>query len=766
MCCCLFASFAGNYPPKRYKLTLVLTDSITQNPLEAASITIANRYVISDQTGMAVVDSLPKGFYTVQCVYVGYHNLQMRIWLEADQTLAFALCPTSQHLHEVEVTGHADEMLQFAVQSRSFLSATQIEQTRGLTLSDQLKLLSGVTMLSSGPIITKPVIRGLHSNRLVTINNGIRQEGQQWGADHGMEIDPFTPAGIEVIKGAASVEYGAEAMGGVVKVSPREFKNSPGVNGELQLQGASNNGMGATSLLLEGSHFEKHKLSWRTQGSYRKAGDSRTPNYVLSNTGFDELSGSLAIHYAHKHFHAEIFQSYFGSTMGILRSAHIGNQTDLLAAVRSSRPFYVAPFTYAIDNPKQEVVHQITALKVYYGLPNNMKIHLQASRQQNDRREFDRAPRSSQRQLYNNVPAYELLLITDIVETKFEHKLQPKITGQIGASYMNQGNVTDGLQPIIPNFRAYTYGVFAIEKWQSGRWMAEAGMRYDYRRQTRFTNVNNEIQADEKHYSSTTFSVGGSYLISSLLKLNSNISSAWRPPSINELYSYGLHGGTATFEIGNANLNPERSYNGDIGLVFNHTKWTGEASIFRNQFDGFIYKVPNPVPTLTIRGSFPMLNFVQTNALLQGAEVTIQRSILQSFSLAINGSYLYAQNITDNVPLIFMPANRTRLIVKYEKNEWRKLKNVFANLQYAVVAQQNRFPQGLDLINPPPAYGLVDVNMGVETRLGKQPIRLSASIYNLFNTSYRDYLSRFRYYTNEPGVNLMIRLAVPFIIYK
>lgn len=762
-------SWAGaETPPPVFSLTIIVSDSVTGQPLEFASIAIAetHRHALTDAQGTVRVDSLPAGFYAVQCMYIGYHPYSENVWVDRNMTLRVMLCPESMHLHEVEVTTHTDNLQDLTIRAHSVLDAARIEQTRGLTLADQLRQLSGVSLLSTGPAITKPVIRGLHSNRLVTVNNGVRQEGQQWGADHGTEIDPFAPAKIEVIKGAASVEYGAEAIGGVVKISPREFRQSPGINGEVQAMGATNNGLGAGSVLLEGAHFNRHRLSWRVQGSLRKAGDSRTPQYVMSNTGFEEQDGSYALHYAYHAFHVEFSQSYFNTRLGILRASHIGNTTDLLATIASGQPAYIAPFSYTIERPRQDVRHTISALKFFYEWKNGSKVQLSLSRQVNERKEFDRPPRWATSQLYTETPAYYLTLTTQQAEVKFEHGRWHGIKGQWGVSYMNQGNYSEGLQPIIPNFRAHTSGVYGIERWNKGRWMAEAGARFDLRQQSKYQLVKNEVQQEDQAYHNATFALGGSYLFNRYVKLRADLSSAWRPPSINELYSYGLHGGIASFEIGNSSLLPERSYHSELSLEVRHDRWTVDVAVYRTAIDQFIYKVPLPLPTITIRGAFPQFRFVQSDALLQGADLEVRRNLTQKVYAAVNASYLHAQNRSENEPLIFMPANRVRLTAGYETGKLWKLADVFANVQYSYVARQNRFPEGMDYAAPPAAYRLVDVNLGCVIRAGTHTLRWSLSIYNVFNTSYRDYLSRFRYYSLDPGRNIMLRLAIPFTIYQ
>ena len=760
--------FATSVTSKLYKLSVTIVDSVTKQPLEAASISIAelHKNTIANASGIGVFDSLPKGYYTVQCAFLGYHPQQQKVWVDADIRIVIELCPESTHLHEVEIKSHTDDLTRLNIQTRATIDAQWIERNRGNNIADMLKQIPGVTSMSSGVAIAKPVIRGLHSNRLVTVNDGVRQEGQQWGADHGTEIDPFSSNKIEVIKGASSVEYGAEAIGGVVRMSPREFKDTKGINGELILNAATNNKMGASSLLLEGAQGNKHKLSWRTQFTMRKAGDSRTPSYVLSNTGFNELNGNYAMHYQLKNFHAEFTQSYFSTTIGILRASHVGNSTDLLQIIQTGNPTYVVPFTYDIQNPRQEVSHTLSAFKTYYIFKSGAKIQTQWSLQYNNRKEYDRPARWATSQQANPRPQYYLQLKTQIGELKFEHPKWKNFKGAWGASWMKQDNVSEGIQPIIPNFIANTSGIYAIEKWQKNRWTIEMGLRYDWRSQSRYVLLNKQVNQENKLYGNTTFSLASSYWLTEQLKLQGGIASAWRPPSINELYSYGLHGGTATFEVGNSNLIPERNFNSEISAIFTNSKFNVELNVYRNYIQNFIYKLPVKPPIVSIRGAFPQFIFTQNNALLQGADFVSDYFINKNFTASINASYLHAQQTDNNTPLIFMPANRLGLTINYQKTKIWKLNNVFIQPRLMHVGKQFRYPIGIDFISTPEAYTLLDINFGFEQHIGKQTLRWSFSVNNTLNSNYRDYLSRYRYFAPEPGRNLLIRLTLPFNIYQ
>jgi iron complex outermembrane receptor protein len=767
---CLFVnSVLAQNTKLLYSLKITVKDSITGLFLEEATVKLTKHAHahVTNTRGDVVFDTLSAGHYHLTCTYIGYYSYETSIDLPNQSWVTVLLCPSSYHLHEMIIEGNATQNRQsFSTQSSTALNQTQIEKMRGQNLGELLKNVNGMTTLNTGPGISKPVLRGLHSNRVVMLNNGVRQEEQQWGSEHAPAIDPFAVNKVEVIKGAASVEYGPEAIGGVVRLSPRPYSTMNGLNGEISLQGFSNNKQGSATAMLQGTHLSKQQLSWRAQGTLRKAGDSRAPDYVISNTGFDEQNGNVSAAYLNKKLYVEVFASVFNSTIGIMRAAHIGSSTDLVKAINSDKPFIVKPFTYAIGKPYQQVWHELQSFKLSYAFTVLGKLEFQAARQLNSRKEYDLGlswnPQSQTK------PAYHLTLTTYTYDGVFEHKKWKNIVGKVGGSLMAQSNYTEGMQkPLIPNFIANTYGFFVFEKWKKGRWTAELGSRFDKRNQTIYQRNNkNEIITQRRGYQRATAIVGGSYMLSEKLKLSSTFSSAWRPPSVNELYSNGLHNGTATYEIGDSNLIPERSYNVDVNLKYQHTKWVLETSIFRNTIYNFIYQLPKQTPTITLRGTFPSFVFTQTDAVMHGAEMNVSCFISNHLSTTGAISYLLADDAANNQPLIYMPANRVKLGVQYQTNTLWKAEHFFAELNWQYIAEQKRFPQNLDYKSPPPAYNLLDINMGFEFPVKQQHIRVSASVNNVFNETYRDYLSRFRYFTDEPGRNFIVRLTIPFQLFK
>lgn len=739
--------------------------------LESATVVLREkqRSALTNSAGAAVFDSIEAGLYTVQVSYIGYHVFERKVDVRESRHIQVELCPEEFHLHEVEITERRmNEHTAVTGQQVEQLSKQQLDAQRGQTFADQLKLIPGVTTFTTGPSIGKPVIRGLHSMRVLTINGGVRQEGQQWGGEHGPEIDPFLPGSIQVIKGASSVAYGPEAIGGVVRIEPRSFRVAEGVGGEWMGNYFSNNRQAAGSLVLDGHHhYRTHHVSWWVQGSKRKAGDSHAPRYVMSNTGFRETDAAAGAEWRTTRSGVQLYYTRFATTLGILRGSHIGNKNDLLRAIQAPEPFYTRAFTFQLRNPKQEVEHQTGSVKWWYDLPRAGRFSLQVAQQVNSRKEYDAHYIYSDSLRALQLPAYELTLTTQTAELRFEHARWRNLTGNAGFSYMHQGNYAAGERYLIPNFIARTAGLFAIEKWSTTRWQAEAGVRYDWRVMDIYRNINRVIIHTPHRWHNLTVALGGMYHLTERLKAEMNVSSAWRPPAVNELYSSGLHGGTATFETGNEQLQPEQSLNSDLGLHYSRERWNVQVSVFYNYLHNFIYQQPDTQATVTIRGTFPTWRYMQTDARLTGAELQWLYMPSTHWQVRVSGAWLHAQNVSMNKPLILMPSNRAMASVVYVIPAFSKnVKKSEVEWSTQAVARQHRFPAGEDYAVPPAGYVIHSLSWRSTFLMGKQEVQFRVSAHNLFNTSYRDYLSRFRYFTDEPGRNIVFSVQIPFQLYQ
>jgi iron complex outermembrane receptor protein len=758
--------FSGIPPsdPKSVRFYGKVIDRETSSPLTGVSVIIVElkQGDVTDAKGAFSFEKIKAGQYTIICQIIGYEQLKASIAL-SDRNLKqdFYLKPNPVELPAVTVTGERNQAgLTESSQSLAVLTPRELEKHRGQTLGETLKEIPGVTVLQTGPAISKPVIRGLHSQRVLVLNAGVPQEGQQWGGEHAPEIDPFAPARIEVLKGAAGVQYGSGAIGGVIRVEPRSLREIGGFGGQLTLNAFSNNLQGAGSAMLENDVERFPGLAWRIQGSMRKAGDAKTPEYILTNSAFDERDWSAALGYHRDRGGAELYYSHFGTELGIFRGAHIGSVTDLLRAIERGRPSIENDFSYGVKPPKQDISHDLLSVRAKYEFPKAGRLEMQYGWQQNHRQEFDaHKPFSSEPPI---APSFDLTLTTYSADLSFQHKPVNNFFGKIGFSGMRQGNVQKGTVFLIPNFRAYSVGIFLTETWVKGAWNVEAGARYDYRWVKIFQRDNEKVVESIYRYSNVSGVVGLIYRFAPTWSIGVNLGTSWRPPSLNELYSNGVHHGTAQFEIGDLNLSSERSFSVDATLRHIGERGRAEISVYNNAMRDFIFLFPDPQPTLTIRGAFPTFRYLQNDARLRGADGSVEFQLSRFLKLGIAASIVRGQNLDTGEPLIQMPADRLRMLTHFHLPGFGGLTDSYLELAGNFVKRQDRVPPATDYADPPPGYYLFDLEYGAQFQLGSQPLRLNIHVQNFFNKAYRDYLSRFRYFVDDPGRNIVARLQIPF----
>ncbi len=767
--------------PHEYRLYGKVFDAKTEERLFGASIVVQElkRGTTSSLNGSYSL-LLPKGEYTVQVRFVGYRSKSLRVVLTSDKELNIALESDAIQTEEITVTTDKDkEKLMESTQSLDVMTKEDLDAHRGQTFGESLKNLAGVSVLQTGASIAKPVVRGLHSQRVLIINSGIRQEGQQWGEEHAPEIDPFLPNEIQVLKGASSVLYGSDALGGVIRSEPKPLPTSTSLAGEVSLNGFSNNRQGALSGFLEGG-FE-NGFGWRLQGSLRKAGDYAAPNYTLNNTGFQEQNFSTSLGFTRDFGRFTLYFSRFDTELGIFSGAHIGNTTDLLNAILKGNPS-AASFSYTIGLPKQAVTHSL--LSFHGEIPLNIgRVEMRYGWQYNHRREFD-LHKGRRRATPEDPPAYELNLWTYNADLKLHHQPIGYLVGTIGISGSRQFNTNSGTAYLIPNFEAYTGGVFLFEELVFERWTLNAGLRYDYRSQTAYTFPSSRfLQRDaERNFQALTLSSGIIYQPIPTLSLALNVGTAWRPPSINELYSYGVHHGTAQFEIGDSTLTIEKGFSIDATLRYESSRISAEVSLYHNAISNFIYLFPLTEPVVTLRGAFPSFRYEQADARLYGIDASFRWLMLRDLRLDATLSAVRADNLQRREPIYQMPSDRLTFLAHYHLPNASFLKTNFIEIGMTLVRRQDRFPtlpEPKDLppffpdaeayrnylcliVQPPAGYALFNLSAGTELSFGAQSLFISLSVQNLFNQRYRDYLSRFRYFADDAGRNIILRLHAPF----
>jgi iron complex outermembrane receptor protein len=741
-----------------------IINAATGEPMPFANVFVREKNIgaTADAEGHYILANLCEGDYTLVCSMVGCNHVEHEVYVRTHISYDFLLQETAVTLDKVVVAAKIGKLQH--TQASEEVSGAALLNTQGLPFAESLKRLPGVTTLYTGATIAKPVIQGLHSNRILMLNNGVRVEGQQWGVEHAPEIDPFLADRVQVVKGASSVRYGSDAIGGVILVEPRALPETPGIGGQVNLAGFSNGRTGVLSGMLHGKLSGKLPLSGRIQGTLKRGGNLHTPDYFLQNTGVQEYNFSWAAGLQQGKYHIEAFYTRFYTQLGILRSAHIGNVSDLLNAIERERPLEDGAFTYALGRPQQRISHELAKVKASRPTGDIGKLSLQLTRQFNHRREFDA------HRLYNRLPdaidqpSIQFEITTHTADLVWEHKPIHHLRGDVGVHIMRQANTTDR-GALIPNFVSYNGSAFWIERWK--RYPApielEAGVRYDYKtiaigRQGR-RDIDETLQ-----FSNVSGTFGAIYKFPKLALLRANIGSAWRAPHVSELYSDGVHHGSASYERGNPQLRTERALNTHLSAELDNDKnLRATLTVYYNLIRDFIFLEPQAQPQLTIRGAFPAFYYAQTNARLAGLDWGMDYELVPGWTLESKAAFIRARNQALQDHLIWMPADQFQHGLKYTFRHTDATDLApFIRLTMVNVLEQTRVPANFDYAPPPPAYTRFDLEAATTVRWRKQPIEIGLLILNLTNERYREYLNRFRYFVDEPGRNISLRIRVPF----
>ncbi len=762
--------------------------STNGEPLLGASISLAElkTVAITDWDGNFKIKNLCEGSYKIEVKYLGYEDKVVVLKVKKSIILNFVLTESNEVLKEVVVADRYEHTEQ--TQTLSALSGTALEETKGMSLGESLKELSGVATIQTGPSIFKPVIHGVHSQRILILNNGIRQEGQQWGAEHAPEIDPFIASNIVVIKDAGAIKYGTDALGGVVIVNPPDLPTTNILGGELNLIGQSNGRSGTVSGTLEGGLKKFKGFGWRVQGTGKKSGDFHAPDYTLSNTGYNELNYSLTAGYHKEDVGIELFYSHFKTEIGILRGSSVETVADLSNALEREPPSYTKDFTYDIINPRQDVKHDLLKLNAHRHVGNN-EYTIQYGLQINRRKEFD-----VRKGNLEPIPSIDLQLITHTLDLEWENSKE-KAVRCIGINGMLQDNNNiDGTFriPFIPNFNSTTLGVYAIQKVNLKKWILDGGIRYDYR----YSNVAgydplNVLYRSTLTFHNTSLTIGANRKILKNGLYITTLASAWRPPHVAELYSFGQHQSAGSIENGllldsskvidfnKAEYKNEKALKWVNTYQYNTDKLQIETTAYYNFIFNYIYLKPTGVST-SIGGSKPTFHYKQTDASFLGFDLSIHYEVVKKLKLGAKTSLLRATDEKNNSYLYFIPSNRFEVNARFEQPQLKKWKSFYVESKVKYTAKQNRAPvkksieeiisaeeagetlPPFDFAAAPNGYFLWNINMGISYPVKNSKLDFKVSVTNLLNTSYREYTNRMRYYADDVGRNISLGIKYSF----
>ncbi|MFV8332090.1 TonB-dependent receptor [Flavobacterium sp. GSP14] len=782
ICCCFFCVVGSAQN--------VVSGQITVSggiPLAGSHIHIGKKTVSSDVSGNYTIRKLPTGNIKVFVSYVGYKSVDTLVNLSGDQVLNFTLKENTDQLQEVVVRQKANTLNKSILEQK--IKTETIEKFSNQTLGDILKEVAGVSSLKTGSSVVKPVISGLFGSRVPIINNNVRLEDQEWGTEHAPNFDVNAAGKITVIKGASGLQYGGDAVGGLVVIEPISVKRDT-LFGKTILNLASNGRGGSVSSSLHKGNDKG--WSWNALGTFKYSGDKEAPDYVLSNSGNREANFSGDVKFTGKKYDISGYYSFYNTTIGILSASHTGNVNDLYNSITNKTPSVVNDFTYTIKNPKQKVQHHLAKMNYNYYFDETASLSVQYSFQFNKRLEFD-----VRRENFNDVAALDLELTTHTINVDYKKTLHDWTfkTGFNTSFQNNFANPATGIDPLIPNFERIEFGTYGIASYDlSDSFSVDAGIRYDFSRvdaakfyyKSRWEERGYETEFADfivredglKWLAKPSFafhnisaSAGFHKEFDADLNWYSNISLATRNPNPSEFFSDGLHHSTGIIELGDLALDKEQAIKLSTTLQKKWTAFSVEVNPFINSIRNFMFLRPIDFETTT-RGAFPVWEYQQTNARLTGVDVQTHWKISKQWQHDFALAYVNGKDITNKESLIDIPPLNVSNKIQFAKTEWNDLK---IELKSEVVLRQNQFPDNnfianiivnnelvpvlVDISTPPPAYQLLHFysEMKFKTR-GKTNATIAFSVQNILNTSYRDYLNRQRFFADEMGRNFQIQL--------
>ncbi|WP_088341225.1 TonB-dependent receptor [Robiginitalea sediminis] len=771
-----------------------VVDYHDQTPLAGAVLELLERgvYTTTDFDGTFQFEGLCPDVYELQVSHIECRPVTQVIDLQQDTEIKITLEHHIEALEEVTVLGEANPN-EVRSGAEVVLDEETLSQYSSGSLGDALKEISGVSSINTGASIVKPVIQGLYGSRVLILKNEVRLQDMEWGEEHAPNVDLNSSDNVRVIKGSGALRYGGDAVGGVIVLENDRTLRRDSLWGNTMLSGLTNGRGGSISSELTRSW--QSGLYARAQASFRRLGDTEAPDYVLSNTGNQQIGVTLEVGNSQFESGWSLFYSYYDATLGILRASHIGNIDDLIRSINNGTPEVVDPFTYTIAEPRQEVAHHLGKATYYKRFSGLGKWELQYDFQQNQRFEFD----VNRTQSDAGRPSIDLTLTTHSLSTNLSIDRFQGFDLEVGLLGRYQDNFADpatGVRRLIPDYNRYEVGGYATAEWLVDEaWTADAGVRYDYSR-TDAKKFYRTSRWEERGYdedfadiiiedlgtqlltnpvldfSNVSASAGVTWHPNSTWTAGLQVSRAERAPNPSELFSDGLHHSAARIELGDLRIEKETSYKGSLNLVYDRGGFRAEVTPYVQRLSGFILLEPTGTE-FTIRGAFPVWSYRQTDASLAGVDVNLGNTWGAGFSSTHQFSLVKGRDLDLDTPLINVPAARTRNELVWEKQAWHDFQ---FGLESLYVFRQNEFPenivvfspeQGQDVelaINtPPPAYHLLNLHAGIGwPKLEKASVRITLHAQNVLNVSYRDYLDRLRYFADSPGRNLILNILFKY----
>ena len=678
-------------------------------------------------------------------------------------------------LNDLIVTGvTGDTKLKHATAPVSIVTPQILHSTASTNIIDAIAKQPGVSQITTGSGISKPIIRGLGYNRVVVMSEGVRQEGQQWGDEHGVEVDGNSVNSVEILKGPASLMYGSDAMAGVVILHSEPTLAEGDMKANIGTEYQTNNGLFAYNLAFAGN---KNGFVWNARYSDKMAHayKNKYDGYVPGSQ-FRERAGRLMLGLNKQWGHSRLTWTAYHLTPSIIEGERDEETGDLIAN-------YSPIKSYSKALPFQQVKH--------YKLVWDNSLNLSSGYlktiigyQQNQRQEFEESADEFELYFKMHTLTYDVRYITNEWNGW-------KLSTGVGGMYQNSLN--KGEEYLIPDYKLFDFGIYAtVSKSLGDKWTLNGGVRYDYRRLHGYGLIEDgEVRFNDfcRHFNGLTGSVGAVYNINDQWNLRLNVARGFRTPNMSELASNGVHEGSIRYELGSEQLKAEYSLQADLGIDFTSPYVSAQLALFANRIDNYIFTHRLP---LVIEDGYLTYAYTQGDARLLGFEAGIDFHPIHSVHFGNTFSYVDAQlmNQSDDTKYLpFTPAPRWTSELKWELIHHShttvghhqhhdvparrfRLNNLFVSAGIECYLKQNHIYRADETETETPSYTLLNLQAGTDIQIGSKKL---AEFYiiadNLLDKAYQNHLSRLKYadfnvVTGRQGVfnmgrNITMKLIVP-----